>query len=150
MGTEQLPGLGLMKAPLQRGSEPNWPVPGVGGRENQKTRPVSCSFMQGSLRVQLKSGAGRATIQKDIKGYSSVVGHLLSMHEARGSIPSTREQNITSKKGRTLVFTSRPLCTHHICLSTAQCKHFSNTHSQPITDNSLKGQAIKALTSIKR
>lgn len=26
-GTEQLPGLGLMKAPLQRGFEPSWPVP---------------------------------------------------------------------------------------------------------------------------
>lgn len=106
--------------------------------------------MQGSLWVQLKSGAGRATIQKDIKGYSSVVGHLLSMHEARGSIPSTGEQNITSKRWRTLVFTSYPLCTHHICLSAAQRKHFSNTRCQPITDNSLKAQAIKALTSIRR
>lgn len=58
-GTEQLPGLGLMKAPLQRGFEPDWPAPegeGEGrGGENQKTHPVSCSFMQ------LKSDARRAT-----------------------------------------------------------------------------------------
>lgn len=81
-----------------------------------------------------------------------MVKHLLSKQGVLGSIRSTGEQDIpTTTQGGENPPSSPSAPTTHTKYLPEHCRiqPFSNTHCQPIMDNSLKGQAMKALTFIK-